>query len=156
MDEIENKTAGTKRYKLNINPADYGLDPRYGANIELQQAQVFVDGTSAVNVDCARLMQCFQVLRSKDFKYYYYILSKLVRNDEAIKIDFKEMREFSKDKLYQSIHQGIGRLITQGLIIRAPHRNACFLVNPLFAWKGNRADYINVSALPVVSASVAA
>lgn len=136
--------------RLRINLQDYNESPFEGQNIVRKTVVEVCDPTSPVQIDSGRIMMCFQNLRAKDHKYYFYILSKLERNDIAIKIDMQELRAFAMDRTRQVCQEGIDRLVVHGLIFRVEHRKGCYLVNPAYAWKGNRFDYLDIDSLPLV------
>ncbi len=97
-------------------------------------------------MDAARIAPVFGGLRAKDHKYYFYILARLISNDLAIKCDHKHMRDELGDNTVQMVAAGIDRLVQSGLIFRAPHRKGEYIVNPVFAWKGNQLDYLDLSS----------
>jgi len=139
-----------RRSKLKINLKDYNDSPFEGQNIVRRTVLEVCDPTSPVQIDSGRIMMCFQSLRAKDHKYYFYVLSKLERNDIPIKIDMQDLKAFAMDRSREVCQQGLERLVVQGLIFRVEHRRACYIVNPAYAWKGNRFDYINTDSLPIV------
>lgn len=139
-----------RRSRLRINLQDYNDNPFEGQNIVRTTVVEVIDHTSPVQIDSGRIMMCFQNLRAKDHKYYFYVLSKLERNDIPIKIDMQELRAFAMDRTRQVCQEGLDRLIVHGLIFRVEKRKGCYIVNPAYAWKGNRMDYIDTDSLPIV------
>lgn len=134
------------RYKLFINPDEYSsthLNPTFAP---LRAEIILIDHTQPVYIDTTRIMTKFDALRAKDFKYYFYLLNLLVRNDEVIRPDQYKMRNDLKDKYVQNVADGIKRLVQQGLIFAPPNTRGSYLINPAYAWKGNRLDYLDKAA----------
>lgn len=125
------------------NPAEY--TPKTGP----QRTIVLKDETVYPQLDTMRLIAALQHVRARDHKYYYYILTVLVRNDIPIQVPMQELRGLFKEKYTDSIYRGYDRLCQAGLLIKQPNRRSTYFVNPAYAWKGNRADYLDISTLPL-------
>ncbi|MCE7039193.1 hypothetical protein [Dyadobacter sp. CY312] len=146
MGNIKRKYDGLGVFELNINPKDYANHPDYSPFSVFRRVETLVDDTEPVQVDSMRLMLCFQDLLSKDFKYYFYVLGMLKANNIPIPVDLSEMRKFTKDKYTSVTFRGLERCVKQGLLFKVPNRTSQYLVNPVFAWKGNRLDYLDPAA----------
>lgn len=146
MQQIRQKGNSKTVYELKINPAEYTRNERIAPISAFRRVISYKDDTEPVQMDSARIAPLFHGIRSRDFKYYFYIISRLVRNDLAIKCPHKEMRDELGDPSCDTVAQGIVRLVQAGLIFPAPHRRGEYLVNPAYAWKGNRLDYLDLSS----------
>jgi hypothetical protein len=146
MDGVVKRYGKQEGYNLSINPSDYPFHPDLTPKNQFRRAFVAIDETSPVQIDSTRLMVCFEALRAKDHKYYFYILSKLITNDLPIHVNLQEMRKYTKDRTYQMGQHGLNRLVKQGLLFRLENRNSQYIVNPVYAWKGNRLDYLDTAA----------
>jgi len=144
--EIAQKGNSKKEYILSYDIRDYENDPIHAPLNAFRKVVSYVDDTEPVKIDSARLMRVLSGLRVKDFKYYYYIINLLNRNDEPIYANHKEMRDYFKDPYVQTVSSAIDRLVKQGLIQRAPRLRGWYFINPVYAWKGNRLDYLNLDA----------
>lgn len=146
MPEIGQLGNAKKQYTLQINPADYTINANLAPISAFKRVISYEDDTDPINVDPMRLAPVFAGIRAKDFKYYFYMLAHLVRNDLPVKANHREMRELYNDKSHRVVENAIERLVQSGLIFRAPHRRGEYIVNPVFAWKGNRLDYLDLSS----------
>lgn len=132
-------------YRLSIDATQYHKNPFPGAENSLQRVISYRDDTNPVQMDSARVMRVFHAIRSKDFKYYFYILAKLERNDKAVFVSFHDMRVVLGDKTVSSVKSGIATLVREGLLIVPENTRGRYIVNPVYAWKGNRLDYLDLS-----------
>lgn len=149
MSAIKERKDKSGLFTLRVNPNDYYSNEALTPKNNLRRVISAIDNTNPVMVDSARIMSCFHGLRAKDHKYYFYMLSQLERNDKPITVNMGNMREFTQDRLIEAVWQGLDRLVAQGLLFRVPLRKATFLVNPVYAWKGNRLDYLDTDSLPL-------
>lgn len=145
MPGIVSVGASKDNYNISIDATLYDNDAFVDGNSGLQRVISYVDVSIPTQVDSIRLMRVFNVLRSKDFKYYFYILDKLERNNKAVFIDQRDMRDKLGDNSVQLVSKGIERLIQQGLLFRPENTRGRYIVNPVYAWKGNRLDYLDLS-----------
>lgn len=145
MPGIVSVGASKNDYKLNIDATLYEKDLFLAGKSKLQRVQIHVDLSTPAFIDSERIMRVFNRLRAKDFKYYFYILDKMERNDRAVFVDQKHMRDFLGDNKVQTVAAGIDRLVQQGLLFRPENTRGRYIVNPVYAWKGNRLDYLDLS-----------
>lgn len=151
MGSVKRVQDGKGTFDLKINPADYANHPEFSPISAFRRIQTAVDDTEPVQVDAMRLMLCFHDLLSRDFKYYFYVLGMLKANNIPVPVDLSAMRSFTKDKYTSVTFRGLERLVKQGLLFKVPNRTSLYLVNPVYAWKGNRLDYLDTSAFPAAT-----
>lgn len=146
MAEITPKGNSNTLYTLRMNVTEYGTSPSNAPKPALRRVISYQDDTIPTQVDSERLMEAFRGLRAGDFKYYFYILGHMERNDKAVHCRPTDMLRFFGEKHRSHISQALIRLIQVGLIFRAPRSAGKYIVNPVFAWKGNRLDYLDLSS----------
>ncbi len=151
MQAITQRYDGSKLWNLNIKLSEHYNDPVYAPISALRQEFLPVDYTNTVQIDSARLMLVFANIRAKDFKYYFYMLSLLERNDKPVKVVINDMRVILKDRLREQTSQGVNRLVAVGLLLRVESKQSLFFINPVYAWRGNRFDYLDLSELEVIA-----
>ena len=149
MSAIKQQGDSKKLFVCNFDLNDYPNPPEYTPKFNPQRAIVLRDDTIYPQVDTMRLIAALQLVRARDHKYYYYVLAELVTNDIPVRVPMQDLRALFKEKYTDSIYRGYDRLCQAGLLFKQPNRKAAYFVNPAFAWKGNRADYLDISTLPL-------
>lgn len=144
--QITQKGNSKKEYDLHINVKDYDCDPILAPFSAFRKVISYIDDTEPVHIDSTRIMAVFSTLHTGDAKYYFYMLGLLVRNDIPIVCEAGTMRDHFKIKWREVVSRGIERLLKHGLIFKAPNTRGKYLINPVYAWKGNRLDYLNLEA----------
>lgn len=150
MDSITRKYGEKGRYTIKVDLANHYNDPIIAPISAIRKQQTIVDDTNPVNFDAARLALLFVYLRAKDFKYYFYIVARMTTNDRPVKVTSNEMRIALKEKYLSAVGAALSRLVTIGLLFKVEGKFEQYLINPAYAWRGNRIDYINTDNLPVV------
>jgi hypothetical protein len=147
MSEISLVGTKGRHYKLSVNLRDYRNDPFFDPKTAPYRTISYKDDKEYVKIDSIALATVFNKLRVKDFKYYFFMLERLVRNDEPVFVPHREMRLALGDNSVQTVSQAIARLAAEGLIIPEPKGRGKYFINPAFAWKGNRLEYLDLGAL---------
>lgn len=151
MAQIQRRKDGSKLMNMCIRLEDYANDPILAPLSDVRRTLTPIDNTNVVQTDPARLMLVFAQLRAKDFKYYFYVLARLERNDKPIRISIADMREQLKEKWKEQVYQALTRLCVVGLLFKVEAKFEQYLVNPAYAWKGNRFDYLDTDSLPIIN-----
>jgi len=109
-----------------------------------------VSGNNLVTIDTGLLMPKILSLPRYSSSIYFYLLTLLQDNREQIRVHNTELRNKSTDiTLRQSFDKYLHTLACSGLIFR--FRSHEFYVNPLYAWVGDRAQYLDIDRLPFKS-----
>ena len=136
--------------KLKINPHDYFQNDDKTPKRAIRREIVIVDSTTPVKIDSARLMQVFEVITPRDLQYYFYILSMLEDTEQPIAVSHFDMRIFFKIKYVEQVAQAMKRLELAGLLFKLPRKAAQYIVNPAFAWIGDRTQYFDANSLELM------
>ena len=150
MREIIQIRDGSGRYRLRIDPANYHHDDTLAPLSTFRRVVSAVDDTKPISVDALRLSRCFSGLRSKDFKYYFYIVGKLEENELPVFINLREACNYCGDRTASIGTDAINRLIKEGLLFRVPHKRGEYLINPTYAWRGDRMQYLDTESFMLV------
>lgn len=145
MAEVQRKRHNSPDCTLKFNPEHYSNDPILAPISAFSRVISYKDDTQPVNIDSARLMLTKSPLRIGDYHTYFYILSKLERNDLIINVTAREIYRALSFTSRERAAESLTRLRRAGLIVQMEENTGKYIVNPLFAWKGNRLDYLDLS-----------
>lgn len=134
--------------KLQVNIQDYQKSSILAPFPLISAVISYKDDTEPVQLDSMRLAFAISGVKSYDIKYYFYILGIMRTNDVPIVISHAELKAEFKVKYRQEVTNSIERLVQAGLLFTLPREKTTYIVNPVYAWKGNRFNYLNLSALP--------
>ena len=142
MAEVTRVRTNKRLYNLSYNPAEYFRTP-FGDPLQpFRQQIILVDDTEPVLLDSERLSYVFMALNAKDYAVYFHLLTKLRYNNVPVEVDIQEIRSKYKIKWQAQIGKTLQRLCREGLIHHISDARGLYLINPVYAWKGNRIEYL--------------
>lgn len=150
MRQSKQQIAGVYKVRLNLNLSDFNNHPVNAPISSIRREIIAVDSLDPVKVDSMRIAAVFQNIRAKDFKYYFHVLGLLESNDRPITVNMREMRLLYSDKWLTDVAKGLHRLVAAGLLFKLEGKKETYIVNPVYAWKGDRLQYINTDELPLL------
>lgn len=136
-------------FELHIDLTQYPYPADYTPKNTPHRTIVLKDDNIYPQIDCIRLIPVIHNLRVRDHKYYFYALSQLERNDIPVHVPMESLRALLQEKYTSEIYKAFDRLCKAGLLFKQPFKRSMYFVNPAYAWKGNRADYLDISTLPL-------
>jgi len=150
MRQSKQQIKGVYKVRLNLKLEDFYCNADIAPISAIRKEIVVMDSIEPVKVDAMRVAPVFQNLRAKDFKYYFYVLGLLEANDRPITINMQVMRVLMSDKWLTDVAKGLTRLVAAGLLFKMEGKKQTYIVNPVYAWKGDRLQYFNTDDLPLI------
>ena len=129
-----------------VDVKEYQDEPVNGSFSAFRAVKTYVDDTNPVHIDSERLERVSGSLYKGDSMYYFYMLGRMVKNNIPVYANHGEMRDHFGVKYRVTVSISVERLIRAGLIFKVEGRRTAYLINPVYAWKGNRLDYLDKSS----------